>query len=67
MTKPINLNFFVQAYRKHHWSPWYPDSAWATVDEAVTAATKLATQWKRKVRVVNQDEQVVFRMNGEKT
>ena len=60
--KPNTKPYLVQAYRHGNFVVWYLDSRWATLEEAETAAVKLHTDWGRKVRVVDEEERVLFQM-----
>lgn len=52
--------FWVQAYRPGQFHVWCTDSRHATVEAAIAAAMVLVEQWGRKVRVIDQAEQVYF-------
>ena len=53
--------FLVQAYRVGDQHPWTTDSPAETLDAAIADARKLATDYGRSARVIDQEEQVHFR------
>jgi hypothetical protein len=57
MTRP----FLVQAYTHRQSANWVTDSRHETEAEATAAAERLRVEWGRTVRVVNQDERVLWR------
>ncbi len=53
--------FMVQAYRSGQHTQWFTDSRSDTLEAAIESARRLIAEWGRKVRVVDQAEQVWFR------
>lgn len=56
MEKP----FWVQAYRTGQFTTWVTDSQHATLEDAIAAAELLVRDWGRVVRVIDQEERVLF-------
>lgn len=57
MSKP----FFVQAHRPASDEVWRTDKRYGTKEEAIEAAMRLHEDWGRTVRVVDEDERLLFR------
>jgi hypothetical protein len=56
------VNYLVQAYTKGQWNAWIGHGQYATQEKAIVEARKLHEVWKRKVRVVDQEERVLFEL-----
>ena len=59
MTNP----YWVQAYRKGQHEQWFTDSRHETVERAIESARTLAIEYSRRVRVIDQEERVHFRLD----
>jgi hypothetical protein len=56
--------YLVQAHRPGQFTTWFTDSRHESLPDALEAAKELHYAWNRKVRVIDQNERVHFRLPG---
>lgn len=55
------MRFYVQAYRSGHWDHWVTDKSFDAVVEALEHGHKLTEEHDRPVRVVDDEERMLWR------